>query len=89
MLEVSRSGYYAWTTREESLRSKETTTLAEEIQKIFDKHEKRYGARRVYHELVRRGMRVVIRGPYWTGVVTPTGASARVVTPHPHRRVIS
>ena len=29
---------------------------------------------------------MVIRGPYWTGAVTPSGAVAPVVAPQPHRR---
>ena len=34
-------------------------------------------------------MIAVIRGPYGTGAVTPSGASALVVVPHPQRRLIS
>ena len=30
----------------------------------------------------------MIRAPYWTGAFTPVGASAVVVTPHPHRRSV-
>src|SRR5882757_1428243 len=34
-------------------------------------------------------MTAVIRGPYCTGAVTPSGAVPHVVVPHEHRRVTS
>jgi hypothetical protein len=34
-------------------------------------------------------MIAVIRGPYCTGAVTPSGATPQVLTPHAHRRVIN
>ncbi len=34
-------------------------------------------------------MIAVIRGPYCTGAVTPSGASARVVVPQQQRRAMS
>jgi hypothetical protein len=31
----------------------------------------------------------MIRGPYWTGALTPSGALPQVVAPHPQRRAIT
>jgi putative transposase len=57
VLEVSRSGFYAWRSRPESERSKHHRELLEEIRKIHDDYNmKSYGSPRIYQELVARGM---------------------------------
>ena len=61
ILNVSRSGYYAWTQPEESARSKETAKLSDDIVTIFTRHEKRYSARRIYRELLHRGWKVAYK----------------------------
>jgi len=56
VLEVSRSGFYAWRSRSESDRSKHHRDLIEEIQQIHSHRDmKSYGSPRVHKELVWRG----------------------------------
>lgn len=54
ILEVSRSGYYAWLKRPESRRSQEDRRLKVQIRTLFRKNHKRYGSPRIYQAL-RRG----------------------------------
>lgn len=56
VLEVSRSGFYAWRSEEESLREKDDQALGPVISEIFWRHRRRYGARRIAVELSRRGL---------------------------------
>jgi putative transposase len=57
VLEVSRSGFYAWLTRAKSDRVKEDAELAEVIKKIHDDHEGRLGIDRLVAELAKLGRR--------------------------------
>ena len=54
VLEVSRSGYYAWLKREPSARAKANAELLETIREIHDESDGTYGAPRVHAELVER-----------------------------------
>lgn len=56
LLEVSRSGFYAWRSGEESLREKSDQELAPVIGEVFWYHRRRYGARRIAVELSSRGI---------------------------------
>ena len=58
VLEVSRSGYYAWRDRGRSKRSKEDRQLRAEIRGIYKEHRARYGSPRIHRELVERGFSV-------------------------------
>lgn len=55
-LEVSRSGFYAWRSEEESHRAALDRELTPEIVDIFWHHRRRYGARRIAMELAQRGI---------------------------------
>jgi transposase InsO family protein len=55
-LEVSRSGFYAWRSEEESHRDAVDRELTPEIIDIFWHHRRRYGARRIAMELAQRGI---------------------------------
>lgn len=55
VLKVSRSGYYAWSTRSESSRAKANQTLTETIKVIFKQSRQTYGYRRVNHMLKQQG----------------------------------
>lgn len=58
LLEVSNSAYYAWRSREPSdheLRDRELGAL---IREVFEEHQERYGAVRVWKELQARGVDV-------------------------------
>lgn len=44
ILDVSRSGYYAWKVREPSARSQENTALAQEVAEIHAASRKTYGS---------------------------------------------
>ena len=58
VLEVSRSGYYAWEQRKQSQHAEKDLELAELIRRIFEKHMGRYGSPRIWHELKGLGWRV-------------------------------
>ena len=65
ILEVSRSAYYAWLGASPSLREEKDTLLIPIVRKMFYRHKRRYGARRIASELgdlghpcgVRRALR--------------------------------
>lgn len=56
LLEVSRSGFYAWRSLQESQRTERDRELLPVIQEVFGHHRRRYGARRIAVELGRRGI---------------------------------
>lgn len=56
LLEVSRSGFYAWRSVEGSLREMRDRELAPVIEEVFWRHRRRYGARRIAVELSSRGI---------------------------------
>jgi transposase InsO family protein len=58
VLKVSRSGYYAWKSRMKSKRKREDEVLLNEMGKIQEGVNYRYGSPRVTAELKRRGYRV-------------------------------
>ena len=55
VLEVSRSGYYAWKSRGQSNHSQKDTALLSKIRYIYDKHRKVYGAPRIHEALKSEG----------------------------------
>ncbi len=56
LLEVSRSGYYAWARRDESAQAKSDRWLLDRIRVIFAASRRTYGAPRVHAELVKDGI---------------------------------
>jgi len=56
VLDVTRSGYYAWKNRQQSQRDKENLYLLEQIQEVYEKSRKNYGAPRIYFALLRKGV---------------------------------
>ena len=56
LLEVSRSGFYAWRRGEESLREERDRELVPVVREVFWHHRRRYGARRIAVELASRGI---------------------------------
>jgi putative transposase len=57
-LQVSRAGYYAWTTRPVPLRAKADAKLAAEIAATHKRSRATYGSPRVHKDLRARGVRV-------------------------------
>jgi transposase InsO family protein len=57
VLQVSRSGYYAWSKRPESRRSRENRALGQEIAAIHRESDGIYGSPKIHGELERRGKR--------------------------------
>jgi putative transposase len=55
VLEVSRSGFYAWLKREPSARSKANAALLETIKEVHKESDETYGAPRMHAELEERG----------------------------------
>jgi len=55
VLEVSRSGYYAWRTRPPSAAEQRREELAHEVRQIHTQVKERYGSPRMHAELVARG----------------------------------
>ena len=58
VLNVWPSGYYAWRSREASVRERQDQRLAVEVRAVFEQFKKRYGSPRVRRELRNRGIRV-------------------------------
>jgi putative transposase len=58
VLEISRSGYYAWRRRPQSERAKEDARLVVEIVAAHNKSKRRYGSPRVQRSLAKKGIRV-------------------------------
>jgi len=56
VLDVSRSGYYAWLKRSESLRSREDKRLLKRISEIHKSSRETYGSPRVHAELQAEGV---------------------------------
>ena len=57
MLEISRSGYYAWKGRKLSQREEANQRLIEHIRQIHQQSRKTYGSPRVHVELRKQGLR--------------------------------
>jgi putative transposase len=53
--EVSRSGYYAWASRQPGLRARANALLAVQIQKVYNQHHHNYGSPRVTRQLRQQG----------------------------------
>lgn len=58
VLDVSRSGYYAWMKRPQSERAKENALLLERIRGIYEKSDRTYGSPRVTEDLRADGFAV-------------------------------
>jgi putative transposase len=56
VLEVSRSGYYAWNSCRKSKRAQENEWLRAEIKRVFFESKKRYGSPRVHKQLTLEGV---------------------------------
>lgn len=56
VLEVSRSGYYAWRRRMPSQREVADGHITDDIKRVFFENKKRYGSPRIYHQLKREGV---------------------------------
>lgn len=57
VLEVSRSGYYAWRGRPESRRSREDRQLGVHVRSAFEQSRRQYGSPRVHSALRQEGVR--------------------------------
>ncbi len=58
VLEVSRSGYYAWEKRPASQHTKDDAKLALDIVAVHNKSKSRYGSPRVHRALRKQGIHV-------------------------------
>ena len=58
VLQVRRSGFYAWLKREPSARARSNTAARVHIRTVYRRHKGRYGYPRIYRELQGQGMRV-------------------------------
>ena len=90
VLGVSRSGFYAWRSREPSAAAVRRAELAEEITTIHAEVKGRYGSPRIHAELVARGttccVNVVARVMREAGIAARTRRQFRQTTDsnHPH-----
>jgi len=55
-LSVSRSGYYQWVGREQSVRAEANAELSKEIRRVYDEHKGRYGSPRITQQLRQEGV---------------------------------
>jgi len=58
VLQVSRSGYYAWKHRAPSARARHDARLRVEIREVFERSRRAYGSPRICDELRERGHRI-------------------------------
>ncbi len=58
VLEVSRSGFYSWLTRDSSEQEKRKMKIKKEIEEIFMGSDKTYGSPRVYEVLIGLGYKI-------------------------------
>lgn len=58
ILEVSKSGYFAWKNRPDSAKEKSDRVLAEKIATIHSEHRSVYGSPRIHHVLKENGIHV-------------------------------
>jgi transposase InsO family protein len=58
VLEVSRSGYYAWCSRPPSLRSQENQKLSQQIEEIHQASDQTYGSPRIQLSLKAKGFQI-------------------------------
>jgi putative transposase len=61
VLEVSRSGYYAWSSRPPSERTVQNAALVDEIRRVHAESDGTYGSRRVHAQLCRDGHEVNLK----------------------------
>ena len=61
VLEVSRSGYYAWSSRPPSERAVQNAALVDEIRRVHAESDGTYGSRRVHAQLRREGHEVNLK----------------------------
>lgn len=89
ILEVSRSGYYAWFRRPPSYRQLETRRLDLEIKAIYQAHKGRPGSPKIAFELQERGIKVsrnrVARRMRRMGLRACTRRKFRVTTDSRHK----
>lgn len=94
VLEVSRSGYYAWRKRPESQRSERQEALVAEMRAIHgDRRLRCYGSPRMHRELLSRGFRVsentVARLMKAHGLRSTTARKFKATTDSAHRRPVA
>lgn len=58
VLEVSRSGFYAWSQREESARAKSARVALVHIRAVYRQHSRRYGSPRIFDQLRDEGFAI-------------------------------
>lgn len=76
VLQVSRSGYYAWRTRPQSQRAQQDVQLVEQIRRVHQDSGETYGSPRIRAELVEEG--VCIGRKRVARLMRTAGISARV-----------
>lgn len=88
VLDVSRSGYYAWLRHPESKRDKDDKALSREILEIHQESFCTYGSPRVYRELKRRGKHIgekrIVRLMRKDGLKAKTKRKFKVTTDSKH-----
>jgi transposase InsO family protein len=93
VLEVGRSGFYAWLKRSESLRSQENQRYLVEIKAVHKKSRKTYGSPRVHADLKANGHRIgkhrVARLMRENGIVSRHKRKFRVTTDSNHTHPIA
>ena len=56
ILEISRSGYYAWKDRKESTRAQSNRALVVDIRAVFERSQQTYGSPRIHQALRKQGI---------------------------------
>lgn len=93
VLGVSRSGFYAWRSREASAAEQRREELTEEVKEIHAEVRARYGSPRIHAELVGRGhacsVNLVARVMREAGIAAKTRRKFRQTTDSNHTRPVA
>jgi len=93
LLEVSRSGYYAWSGRAPSARALRDVELTHEVRRVHERSRDTYGSPRVHAQLQREGIEVgvgtVARLMKMTGLSGKVRRRFKVTTDSNHEEAIA
>jgi transposase InsO family protein len=77
VFQISRSGYYEWTKRQESPRKKQRREWEKQIRHVFMDSRELYGSPKVWRELVKQGVRISLSTV--TRIMKELGLKSRTV----------
>jgi putative transposase len=93
VLNLARSGYYAWCKRQDSPRNQENAVLSEQIKEIHQSSRQTYGSPRIHAALIAKGFRIgrqrVVRLMARLGIYAHSKRKFKVTTDSQHHLPIA